>query len=88
MAIRLNLVFLNGTFPRYTGEFTHLGPASNSVIDYLLISANLAVNVLSFQVENQHFSDHLPIVTTLSLFRYQKDYKHSVPLETSSATKI
>ncbi|CAI5787000.1 Hypothetical predicted protein [Podarcis lilfordi] len=89
MAIRLNLVFLNGTFPPdIPGEFTHLGPASNSVIDYLLISANLAVNVLSFQVENQHFSDHLPIVTTLSLFRYQKDYKHSVPLETSSATKI
>lgn len=89
MAIRLNLVFLNGTFPPdIPGEFTHLGLTSNSVIDYLLISANLAVNVLSFQVENQHFSDHLPIVTTLSLFRCQNDNKHSVLLETSSSIKI
>ena len=89
MAIRLNLVFLNGRYPPdIPGEFTHLGTKSNSVLDYLLVSRDLAKSVLSFKVDNVQISDHLPLTATLSLVWQGVDHRHFPLMEINAASKL
>ncbi|CAI7935378.1 kinesin KIF6 [Podarcis lilfordi] len=89
MALRLNLIILNGRCPPdIPGEFTHLGLKSNSVLDYVLVSRDLFLNVTSFKIDNAQFSDHLPLTTKLCVDWHLLERSHPIPVIAEPSTKI
>ncbi|CAI7935182.1 Hypothetical predicted protein, partial [Podarcis lilfordi] len=89
MALRLNLIILNGRCPPdIPGEFTHLGLKSNSVLDYVLVSRDLFLNVTSFKIDNAQFSDHLPLTTKLCVDWHLLVRSHPIPVIVEPSTKI
>ncbi|CAI5791734.1 Hypothetical predicted protein [Podarcis lilfordi] len=89
MALRLNLIILNGRCPPdIPGEFTHLGLKSNSVLDYVLVSRDLFLNVTSFKIDNAQFSDHLPLTTKLCVDWHLLERSHPIPVIVEPSTKI
>ncbi|CAI5784152.1 Hypothetical predicted protein, partial [Podarcis lilfordi] len=89
MAIRLNLVPLNGTcLPDIPGDFTHLSVKSNSVLDYLLVSSDLLKCISTFKIENVQSSDHLPLVAKLSLNWQSEAYRHATQMVTNVSLQV
>ncbi|CAI5798766.1 myocyte-specific enhancer factor 2B [Podarcis lilfordi] len=89
MAIRLNLVPLNGTcLPDIPGDFTHLSVKSNSVLDYLLVSSDLLKCISTFKIENVQSSDHLPLVAKLSLNWQLETYRHATQMVTNVSLQV
>uniref|UniRef100_A0A670JKF7 Reverse transcriptase domain-containing protein n=1 Tax=Podarcis muralis TaxID=64176 RepID=A0A670JKF7_PODMU len=89
MAIRLNLVPLNGTcLPDIPGDFTHLSVKSNSVLDYLLVSSDLLKCISTFKIENVQSSDHLPLVAKLSLNWQSEAHRHATQMVTNESLQV
>ena len=50
------------------GSFTFISIVGESVNDFCCISQDLLQNVISFQVESENWSDHMPIVLSLKYY--------------------
>ena len=62
-----NLVVLSGrTISDKHGELTFIGGNGQSAIDYCCISLKLLPIIEDFHVDNQIFSEHMPIVTIIT----------------------
>ena len=47
------------------GEFTFLNKNCSSVIDYVCVSLQIIDIITSFKLDQQIFSDHMPIITSV-----------------------
>ncbi|XP_053169688.1 uncharacterized protein LOC128353044 [Hemicordylus capensis] len=74
LARSFDLIPLNGTVPPVIpGEFTYLSSCGSSVVDYILVSPLLFNWVVLFEVGDQAFRDHLPLLFCLDIPQARKD---------------